>query len=133
VAESFCRAAANVQALRQCDRHDLYLLTIARNLCRDRFRRRAVATDDEPLDDCPDDTPRPDESAEHAERRRKLIAAVEQLPEALREVVALRLGSGLKFEEIAELLGAPLGTVLSRMHSAVQRLRQHLGYDRERA
>ena len=50
-----------------------------------------------------------------------------ELPESLREIVVLRLASGLKFEEIAELLHIPLGTALSRMHAAIQRLREMLG------
>jgi DNA-directed RNA polymerase specialized sigma24 family protein len=43
----------------------------------------------------------------------------------------LRLSAGLKFEVIAELLKIPLGTALSRMHAAVERLRTELGQTHE--
>ena len=126
VAESFCRAAANIETLRRCERHDLYLLTIARNLCRDHYRRRSTFDSEERLRDQPARVAEPEEAASHRERRQALLKAVSDLPEAQREVVTLRLSGTLKFEEIATLLGVPLGTVLSRMHSAVQRLKQNL-------
>jgi RNA polymerase sigma-70 factor (ECF subfamily) len=132
VAETFSRAAANLARLRKCARHDLYLLTIVRNLCRDFFRRRAASGPEETLEDCPAATPEPDATLTQTERRRALRAGVAALPEAQREVVTLRLSAGLKFEEIAELLNLPLGTVLSRMHAAVQRLKQDLGCVHER-
>src|ERR1051326_8757147 len=40
VAEAFCRAAENIAAVRAAERPDLYLVTVTRNLCRDRWRRR---------------------------------------------------------------------------------------------
>ena len=126
VAESFCRAAANIETLRGCERHDLYLLTIARNLCRDHLRRRANADPEEPLCDHDAGVPTPAETVDQDERRQALLAAVARLPESQREVVTLRLSGTLKFEEIAELLDVPLGTVLSRMHAAVQKLRRNL-------
>ena len=69
----------------------------------------------------------PAAAAEEDERRRALRAAVEALPEHLREIVVLRLSGELRFEDIAELLQIPLGTALSRMHAAVERLREMLG------
>ena len=53
-------------------------------------------------------------------------AALEQLPEAEREVVRLRLDEDLKFHEIAARTGAPLNTVLGRMRNATRRLREIL-------
>ena len=45
------------------------------------------------------------------------------LPEEQREVVRLRFGLDLKLEEIAEALGVPVGTVKSRLHNALEALR----------
>ena len=56
-----------------------------------------------------------------------MMEAIERLPEAQREIVVLRLTAELKFEEIAEMLAIPLGTALSRMNSALARLRKELG------
>ena len=134
VAETFCRAASNLAALRGGDRPMLYLLTIARNLCRDRFRRQK-----------PVDNAAADRLAEHPaqpsassgglagnEQVERLQTAVAALPENLREIVVLRMSGDLKFEEIAELLHIPLGTApLSRMHTAMGKLRQTMSVAHE--
>jgi len=44
----------------------------------------------------------------------------------LKEVVLLRLNGELKFQEIADILGLPIGTVLGRMNLALAKLRQAL-------
>lgn len=132
VAETFCRAAQNLAAMRSSGRPDLYLLTTARNLCRDRFRRRPAQTvSAERIDQSPHPGAGPAVCAARQEHQRALRDAVAALPEPLREVVVLRTTVGLKFEEIAGLLHVPLGTALSRMHTAIGRLRQKLDYVRE--
>jgi RNA polymerase sigma-70 factor (ECF subfamily) len=131
VAETFCRAAARIEMLKSCRRPELYLLTITRNLCRDRFRRPPEQSVTDAALDRPTNDAEPHELAISAETRQAMLAAVAELPEALREVLALRLSTDLKFEEIAELLSLPLGTVLSRMHAAVGRLRSKFGCVRE--
>jgi RNA polymerase sigma-70 factor (ECF subfamily) len=59
------------------------------------------------------------EKLEQAEIVRR---ALQQLPDAYREVVVLRHYEGLKFHEIADVLGIPEGTVKSRMFEALDRL-----------
>ena len=58
--------------------------------------------------------------SENAIRIRK---ALEELPETHRQVVELRIYEGLKFAEIAERLDSPLGTVLARMRTSLQKLK----------
>jgi RNA polymerase sigma-70 factor, ECF subfamily len=72
-----------------------------------------------------------DDSSPHAEHRLegteemiKLRHAIDSLPENQKQVVMLKYYSGLKFVEIAEVIGCPLNTALGRMHKAVARLRQ---------
>ena len=48
------------------------------------------------------------------------------LPDELPDVVALRVGSDLSYDQIAELLDIPVGTARRRMHTATHRLRQGL-------
>ena len=128
VAEVFCRAAHNMAGLRRTNRPDLYLIAAARNLCRDRLRRRSTSQlTDGAYRDCVDSAVRPHHAAEYAEQLELLRAAVCELPESLRDVVVLGLSTGLRFEDIAELLNVPLGTALSRMHIAVEQLRAKLG------
>ncbi|HEX8340547.1 MAG TPA: sigma-70 family RNA polymerase sigma factor [Tepidisphaeraceae bacterium] len=54
----------------------------------------------------------------------RLQAAIAKLPEAQRQVLSLRYYSGLKFVEIAEMLGCPLNTALGRMHKAMLKLKE---------
>jgi RNA polymerase sigma-70 factor (ECF subfamily) len=63
---------------------------------------------------------------EGSEMSQKVREALEQLPEAQREVVCMRYYSNLKFVEIAEALGCPLNTALGRMHKAISKLRKLL-------
>ena len=60
------------------------------------------------------------EQKEHRDRVRR---AVEKLPERLRQVVRLIFFRGLKYQEAADILSLPVGTVKSRMHSAMVNLR----------
>lgn len=53
-------------------------------------------------------------------------AALNRLPEGMREVVVLSLYQGMKYEEVGEVLGIPVGTVKSRMFNALRRIRKDL-------
>ena len=63
---------------------------------------------------------------EEVERRRVVCEAIEALPMAQREVILLRVNGELPFKEIADMLAAPMGTVLARMHKAVKSLKDTL-------
>ncbi len=69
----------------------------------------------------------PAKSAERAELRAKVQAAIEKLPEREREVLVLKEFEGLRYREIAELLNVPIGTVMSRLYYARKDLAEHLG------
>ena len=58
--------------------------------------------------------------------RAAVRAAVAQLPERQRLTLNLRVQEGLKYAEIAEALGCPIGTVKANVHHAVQNLRKLL-------
>ena len=64
----------------------------------------------------------PAAALEQAEARRRVAAAVDRLPEREREVLVLKEFEDLKYREIAELVGIPVGTVMSRLYSARRRL-----------
>lgn len=68
------------------------------------------------------------EMLDNKERAARLHKAIDTLPDAEREVVLLRLEAELPFKEIAVLTGAPLGTVLTRMHQAKQRLKRTIQF-----
>ena len=66
----------------------------------------------------------PSSSAEASEDASRIRQAVASLPEEHRLVVELRFFAGATLDEIAAALGCPLGTVKSRLHHALEKLRQ---------
>jgi RNA polymerase sigma-70 factor (ECF subfamily) len=66
----------------------------------------------------------PSDSIEQAEQREWIRDAVARLPERLRSPVKLVYFRGMKYSEAADKLEVPVGTVKSRLHSAVKRLGQ---------
>jgi len=65
--------------------------------------------------------------AEGRERQATLQAALEALPPKLRAVLALREVEGLSYEEIAQTISIPTGTVMSRLYHARRLLARKLG------
>lgn len=105
-----------------------WLYRVARNLCLNRLRarrrgERALAT--EAADVATAHAPSAEQRYESRETELRLQAAVARLPEALAELYALRAG-GMTHEEIAAVLSIPVGTVKSRTHDMVNRLREDM-------
>jgi len=106
-----------------------WLFQIALNLARDQWRRekreqkRAEGVVLEKISS----PHNPEREYEKRERKEKLLWALSQLSELEREVFMLRHFGGLRFSEIADLLGINLNTALSRMHQAVGHLQRILG------
>jgi RNA polymerase sigma-70 factor (ECF subfamily) len=104
-----------------------WLYRIAINLCLNYLRRQAhrVSTVEEP-----DDTALPalDPSSllENQERERLVRKAIDALPAHYRVALILRDLEGLSYQEVADILGVPLGTVKSRLNFGKRLLRQAL-------
>ena len=124
-----------LRVLRAGDRYDRsrrfqpWLFAIALNLVRDRARQVAHAaspllTDDGVLPE-PSGVGVPDTSNASA-RRLDIARALERLPDAQREAVMLRYVEGLEEGEIAAAAGIARGTVKSRLHHAIRKLRDML-------
>lgn len=106
-----------------------FLWRVALNLCYDELRRRQRRAEfslDELVEDenvaLPLEEASPAVRLEAQERGQTVRAALQRLPEYYRAVVVLRHYEGLKFREIAEVLGIPEGTVKSRMAEALDHL-----------
>lgn len=97
-----------------------WLLTVARNLARSRLRRssRQAELDEEEWNAIPADAP-----AVAPEDRAVLQEALARLGAEERKVVLLHAVTGLKHREIAQLLGLPLSTVLSKYHRGLKKLK----------
>jgi RNA polymerase sigma-70 factor (ECF subfamily) len=107
-----------------------WIYRIARNLVLNRARSgqrgaRALAELAIAPGQSPEGPPASDEAFADAELRAALERAVARLPPALSEVFHLR-ASGLRYEEIADVLECPLGTIKSRMNQMVTQLREEL-------
>jgi len=107
-----------------------WLLTIVRNVCYSRLRRTQTIEPPNIFDETVHAVP--DDSAAEAERLRRevrlelLQKAMEELPEAMREVIVLHDLEQLSYKEIAAVVGIPIGTVMSRLARARLRLQQEL-------
>lgn len=96
------------------------LLTIARNLCLDEIRKDRHHS---PLHDLPE-VNHPSASMHELSHLEELVLlALPHLPEAQREVLVLNAYSGYRFDEIAAMLGEPVGAIRTR----AWRARTHLG------
>lgn len=104
-----------------------WLLTITRNLLRDRARRRRtrriddLSLADNIVEPC-DPEPGPESIAARHEMQQLLWRSMHQLSTSDREIVTLREYLDLSYEDIANTLGIPRGTVMSRLHRARRRL-----------
>jgi RNA polymerase sigma-70 factor (ECF subfamily) len=87
-----------------------------------RRRRRAAAA---PVEDgsVADPGAGPEAAAAGQELAAKIRAVMLEMPEVYREAVALRFFDDMPYEEIADLLDVPLGTVKSRIHNGLEMLR----------
>ncbi len=131
--EAFARVFAKRHAYEPGGKFSTWLWRIALNLCRDELRRRqrhpelsletGGDTDETShAHEISDSTPSPAEAVEALEQAEIVRRALLRLPEHYRTVVVLRHYEGLKFNEIAEVLGIPDGTVKSRMSEGLARL-----------
>ena len=106
-----------------------WLVTLARSRGIDRLRslaareRVALAGAREPSEDVSDAVA----DAFRSEQRGLVTTALAQLPEEQKRALMLAYFDGLTQSEIAEKLGAPLGTVKTRMRSGLIKLRELLG------
>ena len=106
-----------------------WLLTIVRRCCyawADREGRQVPAMDPDLIEELPGDTDDPETEAVRGELRQQLATAVDALPLPFREVIVLREIQELSYQEIATVVGVPVGTVMSRLARARRRLQRAL-------
>jgi RNA polymerase sigma factor (sigma-70 family) len=107
-----------------------WLLAIVRNRCYDSLRHKGVREQTTPFDQELHDTrqasPDPEASLLQRERAGLLRQALAELPSDLREVLVLRELEELSYKEIANIVGVPMGTVMSRLSRARKRLQEIL-------
>jgi RNA polymerase sigma-70 factor (ECF subfamily) len=129
VQSAYLRAISHFAGFRGGDGR-AWLLTIVRNSCYDRLRKLGVSRQDTDFDETVHSrgrqSPDPETALLLAERRELLRKSLAELPVEGREVLILRELEELSYREIADIAGVPVGTVMSRLSRARQRLQQGL-------
>ena len=140
VQDCFLRVVAKKATFQRRSKFTTWLYTIARNLSIDHLRKmrhRNTASLDQPrkpgsesevtlMDQIGTNQAPTDQKAHERRLRDHITSAIGSLSPEQREVFLMREENGLPFEEIAEIVKAPLNTVKSRMRYALQNLKSNL-------
>jgi len=133
VQNAFIKAYSNLGSFRIESSFYTWIYRIAMNLAIDHCRmskRRRTSSFEESVASRDDDgnivefhhAESPQKALQRKELRERIFAAMEELTEEQREVVLLREVEGLSYKEIADTMGIPEGTVMSRLFYARKRL-----------
>jgi len=125
--QAFIAAYQHLDRLAQPEKFAAWLYKITVNECRmwQRRQRETVSWETIPPDE-PANTESPAEAAERAELRRRVLAAVQTLPETQRLAVTLFYMDGLSYQEVADFLSIPVSAVKGRLHRARRQLKEEL-------
>ncbi len=128
--EALIKAMRGLKGFKGDSTFDTWLYRVTVNTCRD-FQRRRARQRETPLEGAPPDmlAGGPLQATLDHERRQAIWKAVQALDPALREVVVLRYYLDMSGAEIAEVTGAPPGTVYWRLHQAREALASLLAED----
>jgi RNA polymerase sigma-70 factor (ECF subfamily) len=134
--ESFIKVFSMLERYNPSYAFSSWLFKITSNLCIDHLRKRRIETFamDEPIAgekgeiqrqyEAPD--PDPEQEYIRKEKMLRLSEAIENLPPHYRIMLVLRHQENLSYEEIADSLEIPLGTVKARIHRAREMLKSSL-------
>lgn len=126
--EAFIRAWVNLPSYQPRSSLRNWLYRIAVNAALDVLRRKPEESiEDEEVLMVPDQAVGPETALIEKEQAAVLQQAMKSLPDAARSVLVLREYGGLSYQEIAGVLDVPIGTVMSRLNYARNRLREVLG------
>ena len=125
VQETFIKAWNALPRLKSDSVFGAWLHRIALNVARDTLRKRPILSDPEQMEpgDC---EPGPEHSLISAESGNAVRRAVSTLKEEHRLVVTMHYMEGMGVHAIAEVMGVPKGTVMSRLSRAREILRRKL-------
>jgi len=140
--EALIRIFRSIAGFKEQSSFSTWVYRITTNVCLDDIRKKknkkVISLDEEiHVEDgemkrqIMSDDPLPDEVAEKEEMRRLVNDAINTLPEEQRLVISLRDIQGLTYDEIADVLDCPSGTVKSRINRARQALKNVLLKKRE--
>jgi RNA polymerase sigma-70 factor (ECF subfamily) len=122
--EAFIRAWMNLPSYEPGGSLRNWFLRIAINATLDKLRQRPeTSIEPEELQMIPDPAPDPERALMRKEEAMMVKQVISSLPEAARSVLVLREYGELTYQEIASVLNIPIGTVMSRLNYARNRLK----------
>lgn len=134
--EAFIKAFNALASFNEEFAFSTWLMKIATNNCIDYLRKKKLRTYsiDEPLQykeeqvqiELPDHDPTPEKSLLNEERSKLINEAIQSLPPRYRHVIVLRHQEEKSYEDIAEILKLPLGTVKARIFRAREMLNKKI-------
>jgi RNA polymerase sigma-70 factor (ECF subfamily) len=124
--ESWFDVYRKINSLRSPDSFVAWLYRIARDKAYRHLRRRSLPSESD--DGNLAETIAADESGFSFEEATEVRAALDDLPLEQREVLLLRFVQDMSYEQIAQVIGRPVGTVRSRIHYAKLALRAKLEF-----
>lgn len=125
--ETFRYVFTKIRSFKHNAKFSTFIYQVARHVCIDVIRKRKRSK--EKFVQVKSDSSgqlNPLFDLERKELSKELEEAVYKLPEYYREVILLRYGQGLSYEEISQVLLLPLGTVRSRIHNAISQLKDQI-------
>jgi len=102
---------------------------ILKNHCTDRLRKRQVGNRVNETIAMDPERPKSvtaEDNLVGSRRQRAVSAAIQQLEEPMQEILELRHFQGASYDEMADVLGVPVGTIMSRLYRARKALRTRL-------
>ncbi len=123
--EAFFKAYRSLHTFKPGAKFSTWIFAIAYHACCDRLNRRKRYSNEE-MPERADPGPGPEGQAVALDEARRLRAAIDALPEKYRAVVTLYHLQGHQYEEIAQVLGLPMGTVKTHLFRAKEQLRKLL-------
>lgn len=130
--DAFLQAYQKLDSFRGDAQFFSWLFRIAMNAGLSKLRRKSskdvslTAQQEQGRDVTDEGVPDPSHRMNQTERQSKVLAALDSLGDEYRVVLTLKELEGLKYDEIAEIVGCPIGTVRSRIHRARAELREKL-------
>jgi RNA polymerase sigma-70 factor (ECF subfamily) len=126
--EAFFKAYRSLRTFKPGAKFSTWIFSITYHACCDRLARRKRYSNEE-LPDRADPSAGPESQAIAGDEARRLRAAIEALPEKYRTVITLYHLQGRQYDEIAQVLGMPMGTVKTHLFRAKEQLRRLLSED----
>ncbi|MBV9272101.1 MAG: RNA polymerase sigma factor [Candidatus Eremiobacteraeota bacterium] len=123
--EAFFKGYRSLRTFKPGAKFSTWIFAITYHACCDRLARKKRFSNEE-LPDWADPTPGPEQTAIAIDEASRLRLAIEALPEKYRTVITLYHLQGRQYEEIAEVLGLPMGTVKTHLFRAKEHLRRLL-------